>query len=155
MREQKIEAEANQKRPLYSRIFNIISTKINWSLDYGVTYQRWNKVVNAMIEKIPGKPLTNKLRIIHLIESDFNLMIGILWGRWLVFQNEQDNEIDEGQSGSSQDLLSMKNSIISVWRMSKFDGVFFGNDAKSCFERIVMTLGSMPKRACITFLNTL
>ena len=70
-------------------------------------------------------------------------MIGTLWGRRLVFQNEQENEIDEGKSGSSQDLLSVKNSILSVWRISKFDGVFLGNNAKPCFDRIVMTLGSL------------
>ena len=168
----RIEQQENDSKelgidPLYRRIFKITSQKLNWSIAHGHVYERWKKVVNAMIEKIPGKPLLNKLRIIHLIESDFNLMIGILWGRRLVWHGEERKQFDDGQSGSRpgkrcQDLLSKKDAILSIWRMSRTDGIFFDNDAKSCFDRIVMTLGSicsqhmgMPKKACELFLKTL
>jgi hypothetical protein len=39
-----------------------------------------------MIEKIPGKPLLNKLRVIHLFEADFNLCLRIFWGQRLMRQ---------------------------------------------------------------------
>ena len=155
------------KEPLYRRIFNVIAQKMNWSIQHCYVYDRWKKVVNAMIEKIPGKPLLTKLRIIHLLESDFNLMIGILWGRRLVYHGEANNYFDDGQSGSRptkrcQELLTQKDTMLSIWRMSKARGAFFDNDAKSCFDRIVMTVASlcsqqlgMPPAPCATFLTAL
>jgi hypothetical protein len=35
-------------------------------------------VVNAMIEKIPGRPLLDKLRVIHLLEADLNFALVII-----------------------------------------------------------------------------
>jgi hypothetical protein len=163
------EKEATQlgKEPLYKRIFRLTATKLNWAITYNHTYERWKKVVNALIEKIPGQPFTNKLRVIHLLESDFNMMVGIIWGRRMVFHCENKNLLNDGQYGSRpgrrcQDLLVQKDSTLSIWRMARQDGVLFDNDAKSCFDRIVMTLGSirsqqlgMPKQACRIFLQTL
>jgi predicted RNase H-like HicB family nuclease len=120
-----------------------------------------------MLEKIPGRPLTNKLRVIHLLESDFNLMIGILWGRRLVRHGENNQVFHDGQGGSrpdrrTQELLIQKHCTYSIWRMARMNGASFDNDAKSCFDRIVMTLASlcsqqigMPKNACELFLGTL
>ena len=167
IREQEIEGEVSETPPLYKRVFQITAQKLNWAIQHGYVYERWKKVVNAMIEKIPGKPLLSKLRIIHLLESDFNLMIGILWGRRLVYLAEDKNLFDDGQSGSRpgkrcQDLLLQKDTTLAIWRMSRTDGIFFDNDAKSCFDRIVMTCASlcsqhfgMPKQPCELFLKTL
>jgi hypothetical protein len=33
----------------------------------GFILERWRKIVNAMIEKIPGRPQINKLQVIHLL----------------------------------------------------------------------------------------
>jgi hypothetical protein len=64
--------------------------------------------------------------------------------------------------GKDQQLLLQKHHVYSIWRMTKSTGASFDNDAKSCFDRIVMPLVSlisqnmgMPKRACELFLMTL
>jgi hypothetical protein len=161
------EATKQNKLPLYLRIFNIKAQIIQWAITYKHVYKRWQTVVNAMLEKIPGKPLLNKLRVIHLIESDLNITIGILWGRRLVRKGEQMEIFNDGQSGSrpdrgTQELLIQKHLTYSIWRMAQMNGASFDNDAKSCFDRIVMTLASlgsqqigMTKRACELFLETL
>ena len=46
-------------------------------------------IVNAMIEKTAAILLIRKLRVIHLIESNFNLMIVILWGHRLFTKGEK------------------------------------------------------------------
>lgn len=160
-------AEATDSPTLCDRVFGIKARLLQLAVNHGHVYQRWTKVVNAMIEKIPGKPLINKLRVIHLIESDFNLLIGILWGRRLVSHGERLDLFDDGQGGSrpdrrTQELLIQKHLVYSVWRLAKINGTSFDNDAKSCFDRIVMPLASiasqqvgMTKRACNLFLNTL
>jgi restriction endonuclease Mrr len=161
-----ITAEATGKPTLCDRIFGIKAKLLQFAIDHCHVYQRWTKVVNAMIEKIPGKQLLNKLRVIHLIESDFNLLIGILWGRRLVHHREINDQFDEGQGGSrpdrrTQELLLQKHLMYSIWRLGKINGTSFDNDAKSCFDRIVMPLASiasqqigMTKKACNLFLST-
>jgi hypothetical protein len=72
------ESEDSDEIPLSETIFRIKATFLNLAIQHGHVYKRWRKIINATIEKIPGKPLLHKLRVIHLIESDFNAMIGIL-----------------------------------------------------------------------------
>lgn len=50
----------------------------------GISIPRWSNAVNAMIEKDPGRPKVNRLRIIHLFEADYNLLLKIMWGSRLV-----------------------------------------------------------------------
>lgn len=46
--------------------------------------------MNAVLEKITGRPQLHKLRVIHLLEADLNLFLGIIWDRYLsMTQGEQ------------------------------------------------------------------
>jgi hypothetical protein len=64
---------------------------LEYALINGYSYQRWKKVVNIMIEKEPGNPKIHRLRVIHLYEADYNLVLGIKW-RQLVHHCE-DNKL--------------------------------------------------------------
>jgi hypothetical protein len=48
---------------------------INIPVSQGFSPQRWQMVVNAMLEKIARKPLLHKLRVIHILEADYNLAL--------------------------------------------------------------------------------
>ena len=52
----------------------------------GESLTRWIKVKSSMIKKVPGKPLLSKLRVIHLYEADYNLLLKLLWTRRLSWQ---------------------------------------------------------------------
>jgi len=67
-----------------TRLMTIHSNFLTASLRHHHVCNRWRTVASAMLEKIPGQPKINKLRIIHIIEADLNLLMGILWGRRLL-----------------------------------------------------------------------
>ena len=50
-----------------------IALSISIPFVFGFTHQRWNNSVHHMLEKTPGVPNLQRLRIIQLIEADFNL----------------------------------------------------------------------------------
>ena len=62
------------------KIFKLIALLVNTAMHTGYPLKRWRKVANLMLEKIPGRPIITKLRIIHVFEADINLVLGILWG---------------------------------------------------------------------------
>ena len=91
------------------RITDIHTRMLNLCVANQHVLDRWRTVSSVMIEKIPGRPLLPKLRVIHLIEADLNFLLGILWGGgfsntvkinsyWV--QNNGDLDGDESRSTS-------------------------------------------------------
>ena len=52
---------------------------LNYALQFGYSYDRWQTIINALLEKDPGSPKIHRLRVIHLYEWDFNLLLGVKW----------------------------------------------------------------------------
>jgi hypothetical protein len=50
---------------------NIATTALKW----GISLERWQNSITTMIEKQPGCPRINKLRVIHLYKADYNLLL--------------------------------------------------------------------------------
>jgi hypothetical protein len=82
------------------RIFGVLAHVIDAAIQTGFVFDRWRKIVNAMIEKIPGRPLISKLRVIHLLEADLNLTLGIIWSRRLMVHGEKLGAFGDEQWGS-------------------------------------------------------
>jgi hypothetical protein len=55
----------------------------------GLVPHRWCKAISIMLEKDPGQPSLNRLRIIHLFEADYNLFLKVFWARRLVQRRVQ------------------------------------------------------------------
>jgi hypothetical protein len=68
------EIEAMRKALLHAHV-----VIINYALKFGYSYKRWKVVVNIMIQKDPGSVKIHRLRVIHLYEADYNLLLGIKW----------------------------------------------------------------------------
>jgi hypothetical protein len=61
-------------------ILEVQTLAINIPIHMGFTPDRWKTVVNAMLEKVPGTPMLHKLRVIHILEADYNLALKtIFW----------------------------------------------------------------------------
>jgi pyridoxine 5'-phosphate synthase PdxJ len=61
-------------------ILNAVITVATTAIRHGIILDRWHDIANVMIKKIPGRPQVHKLRVIHQVKADFNLLVGILWG---------------------------------------------------------------------------
>jgi hypothetical protein len=67
--------ESLKKNKTTAALAMAIQQKImNLAIKHCHTYQRWKTIHNFFLEKIPGRPLINKLRVIHIYEADWNLI---------------------------------------------------------------------------------
>jgi hypothetical protein len=115
---------------------------INLPLQNGFSPQRWRTVVNAMLEKITGKPLLHKLRVIHILEADYNLALKQIFGRRLLKNCEQHGMLGDLQDGFRKGRSTIRtllhNDLISDYnkrlRINNFVGM---TDISGCFDRIV------------------
>ena len=53
-------------------------------LKCGFPPTRWGKAAKLMLEKEPGKPQLNHLRVIHLLETGYYCVLKLIWMRRLI-----------------------------------------------------------------------
>jgi hypothetical protein len=98
-------AESNELEEIRQNVLQIQTDVINIPIQQGYSPTRWQTVINAMLEKIPGKPLLHKLRVIHILEADYNLALKQIFGKRLLQNCEKykvlGNLIDGFQKGRS------------------------------------------------------
>ena len=141
-------------------------TLLNYALHFGHSYERWKRIVNAMLEKDPGNPRIHRLRVIHLYEWDFNLILCVKWRQLLhhVCDNGLINPACYGTmpGHSSLDPVFIKEMEYEISRLTRRPLVHFDNDATSCYDRIPCFLANlasrkygMHKKVCIVQAKTL
>jgi hypothetical protein len=102
----------------------------------------WIHVFNAMIYKKLGVLELDELRVIHLFEADFNLLVGLIFGRRTVHNVVDHHRLHPSQfgkkGGECMDAAISKvlHNVIATY--SKTPLGQFENDATPCFDRIVM-----------------
>jgi hypothetical protein len=95
-----------------------------------------------MLEKIPGLPRINKLRISQILEADLNQVLRSEFARNISkLAQETPGIISEHQYGRSHQkyLTPILNKLLTVQLLiqKKTNGIVFDNDAKGCYNRIV------------------
>jgi hypothetical protein len=110
----------------------------------GLYLQRWTFVINAMIYKKAGVLELDELRVIYLFEADFNLLVGIIFGRRAVciavnHQRLHPNQFGK-KGGECMDAAISKtlHNVIATYTKTPLGQ--FESDATACFDRIVMVL---------------
>ena len=121
------------------------------ALQTGFVFERWRKIANAMIEMIPGSSRLDKLRVIHLLEADLNLALGIIWSRRLMKQGEKLEAFGDEQWGSrngrsANAVVLLKHFTYEMMELTKSDGGTLDNDAMACFDRIIPALTNLRSR---------
>jgi hypothetical protein len=135
-------------QPISVKLFIAILDVTRLAVQHGVILDRWLDFVSIMIEKIPGRPLITKPRVIHLVKADFNLILGILWGRRLMAQAERLRALDDQQFGSrkgrsAEEVALLKHATYELMKITRTNGGTFDNDAKACYNRIIPNLMSL------------
>jgi len=124
---------------------------LKYSTRHGYCFNRWHQVVNAMIEKEPGDPRIHRLRVIHLYEADYSLILGIQFRR-LMHHCEDHNLLNPGCYGCRPARTAHDPIVIEVLQMdynfaTRFPHIKFSNDATSCFDRIIPSVSSIIARS--------
>ena len=123
---------------------------INYALKHGYSFTRWKTIVNVMIQKDPGNSKIHRLRVIHLYEADYNLLLSLKW-RDVLHASEDEGTINDGQYGSrpnrnAHDPVFIENMQSEICRLSRKSVVKFDNDATSCYDRIIASIASIVSR---------
>ena len=141
-------------------------TLLNYALHFEYSFDRWQSIVNAMLEKDPGKPKIHRLRVIHLYEWDFNLLLCVKWRKLLhhVCDQQLVNPACYGTmpGHSSLDPVFVRELEYEITRLTRRPLVHFDNDATSCYDRIPCFLANLAsrkygldKKVCIVQAKTL
>jgi hypothetical protein len=130
---------------LSHELLNLYFTIAMVAIKVGGSLDRWKNITTCMIPKIPGNNRINKLRVIHLYEADYNLLLKIMWARKGVWNLNDSNAIHEGQAGSRPgkraiDVVVQKEMKYLYSSLTRTPLATIDNDAKSCFDRIVCGL---------------
>jgi hypothetical protein len=99
-----------------------------------------------MILKEANNHRIHRLRVLHLFEADYNLILGVKWQQ-LMRHAEHSHTLNDGQYGSRSgseasglNLLEvLKNEISHCSRKPLLN---LDNDASSCYDRIIVSLSS-------------
>jgi hypothetical protein len=95
-----------------------------------------------MIYKKPGCIELDKLRVIYLFEADFNMMVGILLGHWVMYHHVDNRLLNPAQfgcpGGECQDASISKVLHNLVCLFTRTPMGQFESDVKACFDREIM-----------------
>jgi hypothetical protein len=127
--------------------YNVATAALQW----GISLERWKNSIATMIEKQPACPRINKLRVIHLYEADYNLLLKIIWARRLVWHAHDLDRLNEGQAGSRPcrnaiDVDIQKEMKYLYATLKRTGLAMMDNDAKSCNDRIICNLAMMASQ---------
>lgn len=116
----------------------------------GYSLPRWLRSLDVMIPKKIDSHFADKLRLINLMEPCFNHQNG-LHSRRVMYRAEQDQQIAMEQFGSRKHHSAIDHALNKVLtfdylRLLKRPGIIVANDAKSCYDRIVLMTAYLALR---------
>lgn len=131
-------------------ISKLILALINYCLRNNHVLTRWKTIVNVMIPKEPQNLKIHRLRVIHIYEADFNLILAVKW-RQLLRHADARKVINEGQYGGrpgceAQSLTLLEELKYDLSYLTRRSLIHFDNDASSCYDRIIVSLSSLINR---------
>ena len=93
-------------------ILQLVHCLASIAASHGFFLSRWTQVINVMIYKKTDSIDIEQHRVIHLFEADFNLMLGILFGRRSSYHQAHHHLLHPGQyarpGGECQDAAFAK-----------------------------------------------
>ena len=91
--------EATHIETVRRRILDGHLLLLNYAIQFGYSFRTWQRIVNNMLENNPGLPKIHRLRVIHLYEADYNLILGVKW-RQVLHHATSKGLINDGCYGS-------------------------------------------------------
>jgi hypothetical protein len=140
--------ETKELENIRSQIKSLQVLIMNIPIQIGFSPRRWQTIINAMLEKIPGKPFLHKLRVIHILEADYNLALKNIFGRRLMRNCEKHGALGDLQDGfrkgRSTTRTLLHNEIICDYnKRLRIDNYIGMTDIFACFDRMLPSLLSL------------
>eukprot|EP00957_Ditylum_brightwellii_P193204 14711159-Ditylum_brightwellii.AAC.1 len=112
---------------------------------YGFTPTRWLKAVDIMLEKDPGSPKLNHLRIIVTVEANMNMLMKVIWARCLVPHAKTHGYISQVQFRNREgctalDALLLKITTVDSLRLFRLNRGLLNNDAVAYYDQMIPAL---------------
>ncbi|KAL7544844.1 hypothetical protein ACHAWF_009231 [Thalassiosira exigua] len=117
---------------------------------YGFKNDRWAKCLDVMLEKKPGVRWIHQLRIIGLVEADFNTALMLFFACHLI-GNAELTPLTEEQWGGRPGRTAVEPALCKMLafeygRVMYVTIALFANDATACFDRMVPDITSLIAR---------
>ena len=114
---------------------------------HGFKNDRWSKCLDVMLEKKPGVREIHQLRIIGLVEADFNTALKLFFAKQLV-ANSETTDLTEEQWGGRPGRTACDPALGKVLAFEYSRALFvtlalFANDATACFDRMVPAISTI------------
>lgn len=137
------------KDPIATILAKIQHKIINIAIKHQHTLNRWRTVHNFFLEKIPGKPLITKLRVIHIYEADYNIILKYFISKKTLQHAIHHKTIAKEQAGGRPGRTACDEAIqtIATYETCQLQQISAGgimyNDAKACFDRIIENISNL------------
>jgi hypothetical protein len=140
-----------KQKKIRQQILHVQTHIINIPLHYGFSPTHWQTVVNALLEKIQGRPMLHKLCVIHIIEVDYDLILKIIFGKQLMQNCEKHETVgqlqDRFRKGRSTTCMLLHNEIMNDYnKRLRIDNYVGMTDILGCFNRILPPIISLLNR---------
>lgn len=140
-------SERDKLENYQNKILALYTDVINYGTKYSYILERWRTIESTMIPKDAGNTKIHRLRVIHLFEADYNLLLGVKW-RDLIWQLEHKDGLHPGQHGSrpghqATDLTLLEELTFEISRCSRTAIGNFDNDASACYDRVIAEFASI------------
>jgi hypothetical protein len=139
---------AEDYEELGDNIMSIHANIMNAATLSGTPLERWKQVDSTMLAKSTGKPRIDKLRVIHLYEADYNGFLKTVWPHRAVRHATKRKRLNYAQGGgqkgrqANHTVLQKEMKYVHA-RLRKHNFATMDNDAKACYDRIIMLLATI------------
>jgi len=129
-------------------VMTLVYKILQLSVTHTHTLQRWCTIWNLFLEKDPGQPKINRLRALHLLEADLNLLWKYYSAQGFFKTAENHNLLIDNQGGCRKGFsaidMACKKAIVYEWmRLMRANGINIDNDLEACFDNMVEACHSL------------
>jgi hypothetical protein len=138
----------SNNQPIATKCLHIPHLLMTLSILKSHTFERWQIVHNFLLEKIPGYPLIDKLRVIHIYEADWSLINKFYIAKQLntLSTIEQTVPIEQAGGRPNRSAIELAASQVILYesiRLQKLQASVLYNDAKACYDRIIENISNL------------
>eukprot|EP00978_Attheya_sp_CCMP212_P026026 scaffold84859_cov54-Attheya_sp.AAC.1 len=162
------EPEENVKNEIHpDHFFDIILLAMQISIKHSEPLERWGTVHNLFLLKEQGNYKIHRLRFLHKIDAELNLIRREIVARRLMKNSERHKYIVDEQYGgrngrAASDVILLKEFTLAIMYMQRSNGAITDCDAKACYDRILTTIAALtnykaglPEHMCTFFAKAL